>query len=107
MTTKTESFYVISYKDPIDGKALSVKAKSIKDSNLGLGFISISDFIFEQTSKLIVDPNTEKLKNRFENTKSLHLSLYSIISIEEVGIENKGLVFEKDKNNLYRFPTPE
>lgn len=101
-----ETYYIISYKDPMDGKAQSLRARNIRDSNLGLGFVAISDFLFEHSSKLLVDPSAEKLKNRFENTKSLHLSLYSIISIEEVGLDNKGLVFEKDKSNLFMFPSP-
>jgi hypothetical protein len=32
--------------------------------------------------------------------KTLHLSIYSIISIQEVGMEHKGLYFKKDKSNL-------
>lgn len=106
ITNNNETYYLISYKDPMDGKAQTIKAKSIKDSNLGLGFVAISDFLFEQTSKLLVDPGAEKLRNRFEKTKSLHLSIYCIISIEEVGLENNGLIFEKDKSNLFHFPSP-
>ena len=39
-------------------------------------------------------------RRRFEGVKTLHLSIYHIISIEEVGLAHKGLKFKKDKSHL-------
>lgn len=98
-----KTYYFISFRDPKDGKIQQIKARSVKDSNLGLSFVSISDFVFE-TSKVIIDTKEEELKKKFENTKSFHLSIYSIISIEEVGEDIAALKFEQNKNNLLVLP---
>lgn len=94
-----ETYFVITYREPQEGKIVSLKARTVTDSSLGLSFIAISDFVFS-TSGFVVNPAEEDLKKRFENVKSLHLSIYSIISIEEVGEEHEGLSFTKDKSNL-------
>lgn len=94
-----DTHFVITYREPQEGKIVTLKAKTVTDSSLGLSFISISDFVFS-TSGLVVNPHEEDLKKRFENVRSLHLSIYTIISIEEVGEEHEGLSFKKDKSNL-------
>ena len=82
---KSDSYFVITYRDPREGSIVTLKARTIRDSTLGLSFISISDFIFE-TDGIVVNPTEEQLRVRFENVRSFHLSIYSIISIEEVGM---------------------
>jgi hypothetical protein len=97
-----DTYFIVTYRDPENLKELesiTVKVKDIRDSSLGLGFISMSGFIFESKS-LIVSPNDEKIRAKFEHIKSLHLSIHHIISIEEVGMEHDGLRFKKDKSNL-------
>lgn len=96
---KEETFYLITYRDAKDAKVLSLKAKTVTDSTLGLSFVAISDFIFD-TKSIVINPEEEDQKRQFEGVKTLHLSIYSIISIEEVGEEHKGLKFKKDKSNL-------
>ena len=86
-----------SKKDP---KNITLRVSDIRDSNLGLSFIRLAGFIFHDALSSIVDPVAEKLKERFKSTKSLHLSIYSIVSIEEVGVNHTGLTFEKDKSNI-------
>jgi len=103
MSKKKETFYIISYREPTEGKVQTLKAKTVTDSTLGISFIAISDFIFE-TDSLVVNPNEETRKKQFEDVKSLHLSIYTIISIEEVGKSHKGLKFKADKSNLVVLP---
>jgi hypothetical protein len=102
--TNTKTFFLIHYRDPQDGKIVALKAHKIEDSSLGLGFVKISDFIFD-TQSLVVQPVEEQLKKRFENVRSLHLSIYSLVSVEELGLKHKGLSFKKDRSNLISFPT--
>ena len=97
--TDKKTFYIINYRDPKDNKTLELKAKKVTDSTLGLSFIAISDFIFDSSS-LVVNPAEEDLKRKLEHVKTLHISIYSILSIEEVGSANRGLKFKKDKSNL-------
>lgn len=101
-----QNHFVVTFRDPRevkDVKIQSVKARKIEDSSLGLSFIAISDFVFGQHA-VVLDPNDEALKKRLENVKTLHLSIYSVLSIEEIGVENKGLSFAQDKTKLLAFP---
>lgn len=95
-----KSFFQVTYRNPEKlSENMTLKCQSIGDSSLGLGFISLSQFIFESNS-IIVDPKEDQIRQKFQNTKSLHLSIHSIISIEEIGLENAGLHFINDKSNL-------
>ncbi|MBF0312940.1 MAG: DUF1820 family protein [Oligoflexia bacterium] len=105
-STEKKGHYIITYRDAKNNKIVSLKAKSICDSNLGLSFVAISDFLFE-TSSTIINPVEDELKQRFEHTKALHISIYTILSIEEVGmdLDHQGLSFKRDKHNLLVLPT--
>ena len=98
-TSSNQTCYRITYREPEKGKIVSLKAKTVTDSSLGLSFISISDFIFD-ISPLVVNPVEEELRKRFSDVRALHLSIYTIISIEEMGTGGSSLKFEKDKSNL-------
>lgn len=100
---KDDSFYLVNFRDPKEGKNLTLKAKRIEDSSLGLSFIKISEFLFDTESRVVL-PTEEQLQKRFENVKSLHLSIYNIISIEELGMKHVGLKFRKNRSNLIAFP---
>ncbi|MCB0378741.1 MAG: DUF1820 family protein [Bdellovibrionales bacterium] len=92
--------YYINYRDPKDASLVTLKAKTIEDSSLGLSFVAISDFVFE-TDSILVNPEEEAKKLQFEDVKTLHLSIYSIVSIAEVGEHKKKLEFKNDKSNLF------
>ena len=100
-----KNYFVVTYRDPESvpeqkgPKNITLKVKNIEDSRLGLSFVRFSGFMFE-TAGMIVDPIQENLRKRFEYKKALHLSIYSIISIEEVGSGPPALQFIKDKSNL-------
>jgi hypothetical protein len=100
---KDKNHYVITYRDPKDNKIISIKAGRVTDSSLGLSFIAIADFVFS-SSMLVVNPEEEDLKRRLTDVKTLHLSIYTILSIEEVGPAHTGLRFKKDKSNLLVLP---
>ncbi len=99
----TKTLFLIHYRDPKSGEIVSLKAHRIYDSPLGLSFVCISDFVFEE-NPLLIKPSEEHLKKRLENVKSLHLSIYSIISVEELGEEGASLKFKRDKSNLVVLP---
>lgn len=101
MAKKAENgHFLIHYRDPKDGKGVSIKAKKIQDSTLGLSFVAISDFVFDSGS-FLVNPDEEARKLEFENVRTLHLSIYSILSVTEVGEGKKSLNFKNDKSNLF------
>lgn len=103
MPQTKESYFEVTYRDPMEEKPVSLKAGTIEDSSLGLSFIRLSDFFFD-TSSLVIQPEEEAMQKRFEKIKSLHLSIYSVVSIAEVGPEQEGLTFERDRSNLVVLP---
>lgn len=96
---KEETFYLITYRNARESKVLTLKARTVMDSSLGLSFIAISDFLFD-TRSVVINPEEEDQRRRFEGVKTLHLSIYSILTIEEVGENHPGLKFQKDRSNL-------
>jgi hypothetical protein len=98
-----KTHFIVTYRDAENGKVIELRANRVEDSTLGLSFVAVSDFVFEAGS-LVVDPIAEDLKRRFQDVKTLHLSLYSILSIQEVGHKNRGLKFKQAKSNLVILP---
>lgn len=93
--------YVVHYKDPENPtkKTITLRCRKIHDSPLGLSFVCLSDFIFD-TSGVVVNHIEEELRQRYEHVRSLHISIYTIVSIEEHGHDSPNLRFEKDRSNL-------
>jgi len=54
----------------------------------------------------VFDPNEEALAKRFEGVRRLHLNLYAILAIEEVGVDNTGLSFDSDRSNVLMLRSP-
>ena len=101
---KDPSYYIVTYRDQTDASVVTLKVRSIEDSSLGLGFVALSGFLFEQDS-ILVQPEEEAKKKKFENIKTLHLSIYSILSIAEMGLEVAKLAFKNNKANLLMMPS--
>ena len=97
--SKKESLYLINYKDPNENKTLSLKARKIADSPLGLGFIYISDFVFENKDGILIQPEQERLEKILQDTTSLHLPMYSILSVQELS-PSSHLKLSKQRMNL-------
>lgn len=100
---KTEGHFLVTYRDPLTEKVAELKARQVEDSSLGLSFVRLSDFVFD-TQALVVKPDEEALEKRYEHVRSLHLSIYAILSIAEVGAGATALRFQKDKSNLVVLP---
>ena len=94
------TLYLIQYREAKNGNYQSVKARKIQDSPLGLSFIAISDFVFD-SNPLVINPNEEAKKLEFEKIKTLHLSIYSIQSISEMGDRENSLNFKNDKSQVF------
>jgi hypothetical protein len=103
---KARKYFSVTYRDPVEGKTIVLKARTVDDSPLGLSFIRLSDFVFS-TDGLVINPDEENLRKRMEATSCLHLSIYHVISIEEVGMGEAGLAFKTDKANLFVLPAAE
>lgn len=96
---ESKTYFKVSFNDPQDKKPITLDVRDISDSNLGLSFVCLSGFMFDN-NKVVIDPEEEALRKRFDGVKSLHVSIYSILSVVEMGIENRGLKFKNDKSNV-------
>lgn len=105
MSSNESSMYLVHFRDPETGEIAHVKAKSVSDSSLGLSFVTLSDFVFV-TSRLIANPKEEQMRDRFKDVKALHLSIYNIISVEEIGADHKALKFKNDRSSLVVLDRP-
>ena len=105
MTRKPRTFFVINWRDQSrEGEVRTLKARRIEDSDLGPTFVCLSDFVFD-TGGLVIDPEEEDLKSRFADTKRLHLSIYSVLSIEERGRRHPGLQLEQERSSVVFMPS--
>ena len=86
------------------GDVVTLRARTVTDSQLGPSFLCLSDFVFPDGR--LIDPTQERLQRRYAETKRLHLNVFGIQTIEEVGIENPGLSLEQDRSKLILLPGP-
>lgn len=77
-----------------------------------LGFVVIEDFVFGETSGVLIDPAEEKLKTEFENIKRSFVPMHEIVRIDQV--ERRGTAkivpLERDGatgSKVTRLPFPE
>lgn len=96
--------YVVTYKDAETDETVTLRARKVFDSPLGLSFIALADFVFDGGGGLLVNPGEEALARRMAKVRTLHLSIYRVLSIQEVGDEADGLALVRDRSNLVVFP---
>jgi len=88
------------------GKVYEIYAKRVQQGEL-YGFVEVQDLLFEDSSTLLVDPSTERLKSEFKGVGRTILPIHAIIRIDEVEKEGQGKIHEVgDKSNIALFPTP-
>ena len=66
------------------------------------GFIEVEEFVFDERSKVVVDPSEEKLKTEFSNVKRSFIPLQAIFRIDEV--EEGGVNKVSSGDNITPFP---
>jgi hypothetical protein len=99
-----DGFYSVTYRSPEDGQITTIKARSVGDSDLGPGFVCLSDFVFDTSSRLL-NPTEEAVRKRFENVRRLHLNVFAIQSIAEMGTDHPGLQLDPtDRPNVVVLP---
>ena len=87
------------------GKVYEVYAKRVQQGEL-YGFVEILDLVFEESSTVLVDPSTEKLKSEFKGVSRTLVPIHSVLRIDEVEKEGQGKIHElDDKSNVTPFPT--
>jgi hypothetical protein len=97
-----DSYFAVTWRDPEAGGSTTLRCRKVQDSDLGVGFICLSDFVFE--GGRLLNPVEDALRTRLAGTRRLHINVFSIQQIAEVGAP-PGLSLTS-RSNLVILPTP-
>lgn len=86
------------------GEVWELYAREIFQSDLW-GFIEIEELVFEDASKLVVDPSADRLRRTFEGVSRCYLPLNAILRIDEVEREGPPRAVKSD-GRVAEFPRP-
>jgi hypothetical protein len=73
-------------------------AKRVYQADL-FGFVVIEDFVFGESSPIVIDPSEEKLKNEFENIKRSYVPMHEIVRIDQVERRGTAKIIPLDREN--------
>lgn len=85
------------------GKVYELYAQRVESGRLW-GFVEVSELVFDVHDGLVVDPTEERLRDEFRNTRTLHLTMQSVLRIEDV--EKKGQSAIRDAESGEKVVTP-
>ncbi len=87
------------------GKVYEIYARKVHQGEL-YGFVEIEDLVFEESSTLLVDPSTEKLKDEFKGVERTIVPIHSIVRIDAMEKEGRSKIHEVgDGSNITPFPS--
>lgn len=86
------------------GKVYEIYAERVQQGDL-YGFIEVSGLRFEETSPVLVDPSTERLKAEFKGVNRTLVPIHAVIRIDEVAKEGPVKIHDAgEKSNVTAFP---
>lgn len=62
------------------------------------GFVVIEDFVFGETSAIVIDPTEEKLRIEFEHVKRCHVPMHEIVRIDQVERRGTAKIIPLDRD---------
>lgn len=70
------------------------------------GFLEMEEFVFGETTSLVVDPSEERLKLEFNGVKRSYIPLHAIFRIDEVQHQGPAKIHDKarEHNKVSVFP---
>ena len=86
------------------GEIYELYAEAIYQSDM-YGFIEIEEYIFDQNSQIVVDPNEEKLKNEFKGVQRSYIPINCIMRIDEVDKKGKAKITSNDSGKVMPMTT--
>lgn len=90
MTKRTLYRITFSHMDSI----YEIYAQKISESDI-FGFLEVEDFVFGETTSLVVDPSEERLKVEFNGVKRTYIPMHAVFRIDEVSHTGASKVREK------------
>ncbi|GAA5169576.1 MULTISPECIES: DUF1820 family protein [Halomonadaceae] len=98
----SKSIYRVVFHN--QGEIWELYAREIFQSDLW-GFIELEAFVFEDVSKVVVDPSSEKLRRTFDGVTRSYIPLNAIVRIDEVEREGTPRAVKAD-SKVAEFPRP-
>ncbi len=100
MVVKSKSIYRVCFIN--QDTYFELYARSVGECDM-FGFLEVYEFVFGETTQLLVDPSEERLKNEFSNVKRTYIPMHSIIRIDEVNKEGVSKAVDS-KGNISQMP---
>ena len=103
MTNKTLYRVTFAYLDAV----YEIYARKVHESDM-FGFLIIEDFVFGETTSMVVDPAEERLKLEFKDVKRTFVPMQAVFRIDEVNKQGVAKIRDKssDANKITLFPVP-
>jgi hypothetical protein len=97
MPTKNKKIYKIFVK--LNENIVELYAKQVYQSDM-YGFIEVEEYIFDNNSKIVINPLEEELIREFSEVKRSFFPVQSIVRIDEVERSGSLKVVEFKKNKI-------
>ncbi len=97
-SSKKSVIYRVRFIEKDQTQPLEAWVRHVDPSHLP-GMVILSEFIFRDSTKMIILPEEEAASKRFRNTISLHIPYHNLLFVEEVAdepVDVKNLPFLKD-----------
>lgn len=85
------------------GQVYEIFARSVGQGSI-FGFVEVEDPVFDQKSKMVVDPNEERLQKEFEGVKRFHVPLHAVVRIDEVVKGGTSRIVKGEGASVEAFP---
>lgn len=99
----SEAIYKVIFFN--QGQVYELYVRSVYQSEL-MGFLEVEEFVFDERSKMIVDPGEEKLKSEFASVKRSYIPLHAVVRIDEVEKEGVCKITDVKSGNVTPLPFP-
>jgi hypothetical protein len=85
-------------------KVYEIFARRVRQGDL-YGFVEVQEILFEDSSSVLVDPASERLKAEFKGVERTLIPIHSVIRIDEVEREGPGKIHDlPERSNVTPFP---
>jgi hypothetical protein len=99
-----ERLYRVTFVN--QGSVYEIYARQVSQGGL-FGFIEIEELLFSEGSKLVIDPNEDRLRHEFAGVKRFFVPMHSVVRIDEVEREGQARITAvAEPGKVAAFPMP-
>lgn len=98
---KKERIYRVRFVEKSQAAPMEALVRHVEPSTLP-GLVCLSEFIFKDSTKMIILPEEDAASKRFRQTLSMHIPYHNILFVEEIEeepVDLKHLPFLKEVQN--------